>query len=69
MTTLPPAEADVEAGQGPSLGVKPVEAGVMAQPQVLEVRGGLECVLLYCGQNFVITEAVKMNSLMIIKLF
>ena len=66
--TQPPTEAGVQSGQGPGLGVKPVEAGVMAQPQVLEVRNGLECVFLNCGQNFVITEAVKMNSLITIKL-
>ena len=31
-TAQPPTEAGVQSGQGPGLGVKPVEAGVMAQP-------------------------------------
>ena len=60
----PPAEAGVQGGEGPGLGVKPVEAGVVAQPQLLELGGGLKCVLLYCGQNLVVTEGVRMDSLL-----
>ena len=65
----PPAEAGVQGGQGPGLGVHPVQAGVVAQSQLLEVGGGLECVLLYRGQNFVITNVGTMNSLFIVIMF
>ena len=44
----PPVEAGVQGGQGPGLGMQPVEARVVTQPQLLQTGGGLECVLLYC---------------------
>ena len=58
----PPGAGGGQGGQGPGLGVQPVQPGAVAHHQGLQLGGGGEGVLLYRGQNLVVTEGVKMTS-------